>query len=73
MLYLERQVKFVFGTMLNEVKMPKKGQKVYVSCPITCPEGIVIEWTDRKSPEGKRLFNVGNIRLDGSSPPLFQM
>ena len=72
MLMIERQVRSTYAFLLNnEVKMPRKGQKVYLSSPFV-PSGMVICWTDRKSPEGKRLFNVGPVTVDGKDPELFR-
>lgn len=73
MLMPERQVRHSFSASLDPgVKMPRKGQTLYISSPYA-PSGMGIWWTDRKSPEGKRLFNVGNVRPNGEQPPLFQM
>lgn len=72
MLMVERTVRHVYSHLLNaETKMPRKGQVVYLSSPYI-PKGIGIWWTERKSPEGKRLFNVGEARADGVQPPLFR-
>ena len=72
MLMVERTIRHMYAEALRETKMPRKGQAVYISSPYL-PSGIGIWWTDRKSPEGKRLFNVGNVRTDGSLPDLFRM
>lgn len=72
MLMIERQVRSTYAFMLNaETKMPRKGQKLYLSSPYV-PRGMVIYWTDRKSPEGKRPFNVGAVTPDGKEPELFR-
>lgn len=71
MLMVERSVRHTYSHMLpTDTKMPKKGQTLYLSGPYA-PSGVGVWWTDRKSPEGKRLFNCGRVRLDGSQPPLF--
>lgn len=71
MLMVERTIRHAYSHMLGtNVKMPRKNQVIYLSSPYV-PEGIGIWWTDRKSPEGKRLFNVGRVRLNGEQPPLF--
>lgn len=73
MLMTERTLRHSFGASLEAgVKMPRKGHTLYISSPYA-PSGMGIWWTDRKSPEGKRLFNVGNVRPNGEQPPLFQM
>jgi hypothetical protein len=69
MLLIERQVRQQF-ILDASVKMPRKGNKLFLSSPFY-PSGVVVYWTDRKSPEGKRLFNCGAYRPDGSEPPLF--
>lgn len=71
MLMVERTVRHVYGHLMDSgMKMPKKGQSLYLSAPY-CPTGIGIHWTERKSDEGKRLYNCGRVRLDGTLPPLF--
>jgi hypothetical protein len=71
MLLIERQVRHMYSHMLGaDVNMPRKGQKLFLSSPHV-PSGVVIYWTDRKSTEGKRLFNCGTYRPDGEQPPLF--
>lgn len=71
MLMVERTIRHAYSHMLDvSVKMPRKNQVIYLSSPYVS-EGIGIWWTDRKSPEGKRLFNVGRVRLNGEQPPLF--
>ncbi len=71
MLMVERTVRHTYSHILSaETKMPRKGQVVYLSSPYI-PVGVGIWWTDRKSDEGKRLFNCGRVRVDGGEPPLF--
>ena len=71
MLMTERTIRHAYSHILSkETKMPRKGQVVYLSSPYIAA-GIGIWWTDRKSNEGKRLFNCGRVRIDGSEPPLF--
>ena len=68
---VERTIRHAYSHMLGaDFKMPRKDQVIYLSSPYVS-EGIGIWWTDRKSPEGKRLFNVGRVRLNGEQPPLF--
>lgn len=71
MLMVERTVRYMYPIALKDMKMPRKGQTVFIADPYQV--GIGIWWTDRKSPEGKRLYNVGPQRPDGSHPPLFSM
>ena len=72
MLMIERQLRNTYAFMLNaDTKMPRKGQKLYPSSPFV-PSGMVIIWTDRKSPDGRRLFNVGAVTPDGKDPELFR-
>lgn len=71
MLMVERTFRAGYSHLLSpDFKMPRKGQVVYLSSPYV-PQGIGVWWTDRKSPEGKRLFNVGQVRPNGEEPPLF--
>jgi hypothetical protein len=71
MLMIERTIRHAYAHVLGpDTKMPRKGQAVYLSSPYF-PHGVGIWWTDRKSPEGRRLFNVGRVRADGEQPPLF--
>ena len=71
MLMVERTVRFIYGDALRDTKMPRKNEMTVIAYPNPRPP-VGIWWTDRKSDEGKRLFNVGAIRPDGSTPPLFQ-
>lgn len=72
MLMVERTIRHMYSSSLGETKMPRKNQVVYISSPYL-PSGVGIWWTDRKSPDGKRLFNVGYVRLDGAQPEFFRM
>lgn len=72
MLMVERTVRYMYALDVG-TKMPKKGEKLLVVPPSALgKEPHAIFWTDRKSDDGKRLFNAGVFREDGTEPPLFQ-
>lgn len=63
MLFIERQVRSVYADCLcAEMKMPRKGQKLYISSPYH-PKGLCVEWYPAVSPDGKRLFKVGPVEM----------
>lgn len=73
MLMVERTVRYMYALDAS-IKMPKKGEKLLVVPPSASgKEPHAIFWTALKSDEGKRLFNAGIFREDGSEPPLFQV
>lgn len=73
MLMDECTVRYIYNLDAG-TKMPKKGEKLLVVWPTgSGREPHAIFWTDRKSDEGKRLFNAGIFREDGVEPPLFQV
>lgn len=73
MLMVESTVRHMYS-LGAEIKMPRKGEKLLVVPPIASGrEPHAVYWTNRKSDDGKRLFNAGIFREDGSEPPLFQI
>jgi hypothetical protein len=73
MLMTDKTARAVYGSAMPEgFKFPRKGQKAVLMQPIIWPEGIVIIWTEHKSPDGKRLFNCGLYRADDTAPDYFK-
>ena len=66
MLYTKQQV---LNVVHGIEKMPTKGKKTIVCDAFGT---IVVLWYDATTPDGKRLYNVGYYRPDGTPPPLFQ-
>jgi len=66
MLYTKQKV---LNVVRGIEKMPTKNKKVIICDAFGT---VVVHWYDGTTPEGKRLYNVGYLRDDGSQPPLFQ-
>ena len=63
---VERTNRIMYSAPLADTKM------VLIVFP-NPQKSIGIWWTKMKSPEGKRLFNVGEYKDDGTQPENFRM
>ena len=72
MLMVERTIRSMYPKELSGLRMPTKGKALFISSPYL-PSGVGIWWTDKKSSEGKRLFNVGCVRVNGEEPEFFRL
>ena len=72
MLMVERTNRIMYSAPLADTKMPTMNKMVLIVFP-NPQKSIGIWWTKMKSPEGKRLFNVGEYKDDGTQPENFRM